>query len=88
MNYDLEGTGDWGPYAEAAEFALQLARDQNREVVVKWTDWVKPYHARGELVPVHYFKFNPAMTEIHIRAQYLNVELMPEFRPVWPVAKE
>jgi hypothetical protein len=82
--HDLEGTGGWDEYEVVADKAMTLAKEQNREVIVKWVNWIKPYNQRDEVVPVHYFRFNPAMTEIHIRAQYLNLELMPEFRPQWP----
>lgn len=85
MVHDLEGTGGWDEYAEVADSAMGLARAEQREVIVKWLNWVKPYNRYGELVQVHYFKFNPAMTGFHIRAQYLNLEIKVKFRAVWPV---
>jgi len=86
--YDLASAGGWEQYSEVADIAMDLATVENREVIVKWSDYVKPYKKKDELVPVHYFKFNPAMTELHIRSQYLNLELSEEFRAVWPPLKE
>jgi hypothetical protein len=84
MKHDLEGTGGWEAYAEIADTAMHLAIAQQREVIVKWTNYVKPYNKHGELVPIQYFKFNPAMNALHVRGQYLNLQMKHEHRAVWP----
>jgi hypoxanthine phosphoribosyltransferase len=82
LSYDFEGTGDWPEYKALAETAMALAIAEQREVVVKWNNWVKPYNNYGEVVPVQYFKFNPGMQSQHIRGQYLNIQVKEE--AVWP----
>jgi uncharacterized protein len=79
--YDFEGTGDWPEYKALAETAMALAIAEQREVVIKWNNWVKPYNNYGEVVPVQYFKLNPSMRSTHIRGQYLNIQVKQEATP-------